>query len=130
LYAVEETPTGYKTLILSEAVPTRPDWCPAEGWATKALPINFLQHSRYVFRLTACATRILSSDGGKKRISLAKRTGPDDEPESRLLDWLERKGDGGGGFRMLRHKTLVLPMEVQAFSTSDKSHRITIQYTL
>jgi CRISPR system Cascade subunit CasE len=124
LYAVEETSQGYKVLILSEAVPTRPDWCPAHGWTTKTIPDDFLTHSRYVFSLTANPT-IDRSHG--RRVSLAKRIEPDDDAEPRLLDWLARKGTQGG-FRIYRGKTLVQPGDIQTFPTSDRSQTITIHY--
>jgi CRISPR system Cascade subunit CasE len=127
LYAVEETPQAYKTLILSESVPTRPDWCPAQGWTTKAVPGGFLSHSRYVFSLTANPTRIRSDGDSKTRISLATHLGQDDDPEPRLLDWLERKGCVDG-FRIYRGKTLVTPLDVQTFPTSDRSQKITLHY--
>jgi CRISPR system Cascade subunit CasE len=122
LYSVEETPNGYKALILSDEIPTRPDWCPSMGWATKPLPDEFLNHSRYVFGLTANATK-----SGEQRISLAKRTSAEDDPEPRLLDWLERKGDRGG-FQIYRSKTSVLPLSVESFPTSDGSQKMTLQY--
>jgi CRISPR system Cascade subunit CasE len=124
LYSVEETPQGCKALILSDQIPTRPDWCPTQGWTTKAVPANFLTRYRYAFSLTANPTIRLSHG---PRISLAKRAGLDDEPEIRLLDWLEHKGVTGG-FRIYRGKTLVQPGEVQTFPTSDRSQKITIHY--
>jgi len=126
LYSVEETPSGCKTLILSDQIPTRPDWCPASGWATKTLPDNFLVHSRYIFGLTASATRIVSTGDIKKRVSLARRLTPEDDPQDRLLDWLERKG-ALGGFRIYRNKTSVLPLDVEKFSNSNKQ-AVTVQY--
>jgi CRISPR system Cascade subunit CasE len=124
LYSVEETPGGYRVLILSESVPTRPDWCPVPGWATKVIPAGFLSHTRYAFSLTANPTRDLVSG---QRVSLTQRIGPDDEPEPRLLDWLERKGSQGG-FKIYRGKTVAIPGEIQKFSTSDKSQQITLHY--
>jgi CRISPR system Cascade subunit CasE len=124
LYSIEETPHGYRALILSEAVPTRPDWCPVAGWTTKAVPEGFLDHSRYAFSLTANPT-VDRSHG--PRISLAQREGPGDDPEPRLLDWLNRKGLAGG-FRIYRGKTLIIPGEVQTFQTSDRSRQMTFHY--
>jgi CRISPR system Cascade subunit CasE len=124
LYAVEETSQGFKVLILSESVPTRPDWCPVQGWATKVVPEGFLRHRRYTFGLTANPT-IDRSHG--PRVSLAKRVGPNDDPELRLLEWLERKGMQGG-FRIYRGKTSVIPGEVQTFPTSDRRQQVTLHY--
>jgi hypothetical protein len=63
LYSVEETPDGYRTLILSDSVPTRPNWCPMAGWTTKVVPDDFLNHSKYVFSLTANATGVREANG-------------------------------------------------------------------
>lgn len=126
LYSVEETSDGVKVLILSDDIPTRPDWCPASGWTTKAVPEGFLSHSRYVFGLTACATQITTIEGHKKRVSVARRLTPEDDPQERLLDWLERKG-ANGGFRIIRSKTSASPLDIQNFATT-KMQNITFQY--
>lgn len=130
LYSIGESSSlrgDVPCLILSDEIPTRPEWCPAQGWVTKPVPDGFLKHQRYVFGLTASATRILTTDGRKQRVSLAKRLTPEDESESRLLDWLERKGSDGG-FRIIRSKTNALPLDVQNFTNSRKQ-QITLQYT-
>jgi len=127
LYSVGESSPSrgdVSVLILSDDIPTRPDWCPAQGWVTKPIPDEFLSHSRYAFSLTANPT--ISRAHGT-RVSLAKRISPDDDPEPRLLEWLERKGVTGG-FRIYRGKTSVIPGEVQTFRTSDGSQTITIHY--
>jgi CRISPR system Cascade subunit CasE len=127
LYAVEETSQGYKSLILSDEIPTRPDWCPVQGWTTKVVPSEFLNHSRYAFGLTANPTRVHSVGDTKTRISLAQRLSPEDDPQPRLLDWLERKG-AVGGFRIYRRNTLAISSDVQTFRTSDQSQQITLHY--
>jgi CRISPR system Cascade subunit CasE len=122
LYSVEETANGCRALILSDSVPTRPDWCPMVQWTTKPVPDGFLTHQKYVFSLTANATRV--RDG--KRISLAKRAGVDDDPEVRLLDWLERQAIKGG-FRFERDAVSVLPLPVERFPYDGRE--VTFQYT-
>lgn len=122
LYAVEEITGGYRTLILSEEIPTRPDAFPASGWATKTIPKGFLDHSRYVFTVTANPTAVR----GGKRVSVAQRMGLEDDPEMRLLEWLQRKG-AQGGFRPLLSKTRVDTLGVETFFNSRKQ-QVTFHY--
>jgi CRISPR system Cascade subunit CasE len=125
LYSVEETVDGCRALILSDSVPTRPDWCPMAQWTTKTVPDGFLSHQKYVFSLTANAT--ITRDG--KRTSLAKRELCSPHPwgwSGLLLDWLERKGVSGG-FRFDRDAVSVLPLPVERFPYAGRE--VTFQFT-
>ena len=125
LYSVEELSTCFKALILSDNIPTRPEWCGIDGWATKEIPDGFLQHPRYSFQLTANPTRTLSAS--RKRMSLAHKTSPIEDVESNLMEWIDRKGENGG-FRVVHERTSVTPIGVEVFSNARRSHRVTISY--
>ena len=90
LTRLDDVGEGFRLLILSEEPPTRPDWCPVDGWESKIVSESFFQHASYQFSLLANPTRkqvVINEDGTRKkngkRIALRKRED--------LIDWIERK---------------------------------------
>lgn len=91
LTRVDATSDGFRLLLLSETLPTKPNWCPDSLWHTKSIHETFLSHPRYRFSLLANPTKkpaIHRNNGGTGRGSnrVALKTRED------LLAWIERKG--------------------------------------
>ena len=90
LTRLDDTGQGFRLLILSEDPPTRPDWCPVDGWESKTVPDSFFRHTTYRFSLLANPTRkqvVRNDDGARrkngKRIALRTREA--------FIDWMEQK---------------------------------------
>ena len=85
---------GFRLLIVSSTEPSRPSWCPAEGWKTKPIPESYFTRRRYIFQLCANPTKKVASkpDGtvtkNGRRVPLGKR--------EELIEWIKRKGEQGG----------------------------------
>lgn len=106
LFRVNAGDYGSEVLLLSSVEPTRPQWCPDDSWATKAINPEFFRHRYYRFDLKANATRKvtkLGPNGGP--VKNGRRTVLSSERD--LRDWIERKAKQGG-FRILDKPTLVI----------------------
>ena len=113
LTRLDDTGNGFRLLILSAAGPAKPDWCPDQGWQSKAVGENFLTHPRYGFSLLANPTRKLAAPRGAdgkrrnaKRIPISKRED--------LLAWLERKA-AQHGFSITSEQIRTIPQPRQSF---------------
>lgn len=95
LTRLDERGDGFRLLIVSAEIPTRPDWCPVDCWQTKPIPETYFGKSRYAFQLCANPTKKvtkLQPDGNPtkngKRVPLRSR--------EELVAWMQRKGEQGG----------------------------------
>lgn len=95
LTRLDERDNGFRLLIVSPEIPTRPDWCPAEAWQTKPIPETYFSKRRYAFQLLANPTRKVTKLGadGKptkngKRVPLVTR--------EEYVAWMQRKGEQSG----------------------------------
>ena len=130
---------AFRLWIMAKRKPSRPPWCPAEGFALKEIAAAFLSHRHYAFDLRANPTRcevkrgpngetLLKSNGKRKhgkRVPLVKH----DE----LLAWFIKKGkvrckdnvtglDIPGGFRIVEGKPLeISPMIESHFRKKGQS---------
>jgi len=103
LTRLDESPEGFRLLIVSPHSPTRPDWCPSDAWQSREIPPGYFQRSRYAFQLRANPTkkvvnpdktRVVRPDGRIDRNKNARRV-PLRQP-AELVAWLERKAAAGG----------------------------------
>lgn len=103
LTRVDESPQGFRLLIVSPQSPTRPDWCLEHGWKSSEIPAKYFDCSRYAFQLRANPTKkvidlnkqkIVGNDGRINRNKNARRI-PLRDP-SDLAAWFQRKATAGG----------------------------------
>ncbi|NET62439.1 MAG: type I-E CRISPR-associated protein Cas6/Cse3/CasE, partial [Symploca sp. SIO2E6] len=92
---VDDTGDGFRLLIHSPEPPTRPDWCPVDGWLSKSIANSFYEYERYRFSLLANPTRkrvVRDATGQRKkngrREAISKRED--------LVDWIVRKAEQHG----------------------------------
>ena len=85
---------GFRLLIVSPSLPTRPDWCPPASWQSKPIPETYFTRCQYAFQLCANATKKvtkLSIDGhptkNGRRVPLSTR--------EEFVKWISRKGEQG-----------------------------------
>lgn len=95
LTRLDERDDGFRLLIVSAEIPTRPDWCPVDCWQSKPIPETYFGKSRYAFQLCANPTKKvtkLQPDGSPtkngKRVPLRTR--------EELVAWIQRKSEQGG----------------------------------
>ena len=95
LTRLDEGADGFRLLIVSPEIPTRPNWCPVECWQSKPIPPAFFTKRRYAFQLCANPTKKIAKlkpDGSPtkngKRVPLRTR--------EELIEWMQRKGEQGG----------------------------------
>ena len=87
---------GIRLLVVSDSVPSRPDWCQAECWQLQEIPESYFNASVYRFQLRANPTKKLrvgdKSDGTRRkqghRVPLRKRED--------IIEWLNRKAKAAG----------------------------------
>lgn len=95
LTRLDDTGSDFRLLILSLEPPTRPDWCPSDGWQSKTVVDDFFTHNAYQFSLLAnpTVTRVVSLPDGRK-----KKNGRRDPIVKReeLIKWMQRKGEHHG----------------------------------
>ncbi|KJS29924.1 MAG: hypothetical protein VR64_18170 [Desulfatitalea sp. BRH_c12] len=116
---------GFRLWVMAQRKPSRPPWCPVEGFALKKIASEFLSHWYYAFDLRANPTRCMATQGfsgenGKtqrgKRVPLVKH----DE----LRSWIIKKGkvrckdkitglDVPGGFKVLEEKPIEISPVVE-----------------
>jgi CRISPR system Cascade subunit CasE len=113
LTRLDDTGHDFRLLILSPEPPTRPDWCPSDGWQSKTVADSFFQHKRYRFSLLANPTKkcvVRDAEGNRKkngrRIALSQRED--------LIAWIERKA-GQHGFAIDAATLKTVPRPRQQF---------------
>lgn len=118
LTRLDDTGQGFRLLILSGTLPSRPDWCPDAGWRTKTVGEGFLARPAYRFSLLANPTKKLAAPRdangkrrGAKRIPISKRED--------LLAWLERKA-AQHGFAIVPQEIRTIPQQRQVFLKGGK----------
>ena len=103
LTRLDESPEGFRLLIVSPQPPIRPEWCPAPAWQSREIPPDYFERSRYAFQLRANPTKkvvnpakpkAIGPDGRINRNKNARRV-PLRQPAD-LEAWLQRKADAGG----------------------------------
>jgi CRISPR system Cascade subunit CasE len=128
LTRIDELEGAFRLWVMAQRKPSKPTWCPSEGFALKKIASGFLSHRFYAFDLLANPTKCkitqdyngknLMTSNGKlkrgKRVTLVKH----DE----LRSWIIKKGkvrckdkitglDVPGGFRIVEEKPLeISPM--------------------
>lgn len=96
LTRLDRKDVGFQLLIVSPVAPTRPEWCPPDGWrGPKEISPSYFTRRRYRFQLCANATKkvaVQNPDGSFKknsrRVPLSRRED--------LIAWIKRKGEQGG----------------------------------
>lgn len=95
LTRLDDTGHGFRFLIQSTTLPTRPAQCPETAFHSKEIPADFFSHNAYRFSLLANPTikRVIRDESGNR-----KKNGRREPISSRedLLAWLERKATGHG----------------------------------
>ncbi len=94
LSRVDEADEAYRLLIVSPTPPTKPDWCPADCFKTKAIPEDFFTTGRFRFSLLVNPTRKVRGDKDGNRTKNGRRL-PVTKRED-LIAWLQRKAEKGG----------------------------------
>jgi CRISPR system Cascade subunit CasE len=94
LVRIDQKEEAFRVLVLSRTVPSRPDWCPSAGFATKPIPDTFFAHPEFSFSLLANPTKKIRSNAAGERTKNGRRV-PLTTRED-LLDWLQRKADAAG----------------------------------
>ncbi|KAF0093307.1 MAG: CRISPR-associated Cse3 family protein [Puniceicoccaceae bacterium 5H] len=94
LTRVDEIDGGFRLLLLAPVQPTRPSWCPENGWACKEVPNAFFQRSSYRFSLVANPTVKKRARANGEPLKNSRRAPITSRKE--LLAWLERKGSQHG----------------------------------
>jgi CRISPR system Cascade subunit CasE len=103
LTRVDQSPQGFRLLIVSPEPPTRPEWCSQNGWQSREIPAAYFKQSRYAFQLRANPTKkiidatkpkAIATDGRINRNKNAHRV-PLRTP-AELSAWLDRKGVSAG----------------------------------
>jgi CRISPR system Cascade subunit CasE len=123
---------AFRLWVLAKRKPTRPQWCPHEGFAVKEIAPSFFTHRYYAFDLRANPVRSIVQRGpngetlikpnGKRKTGKRK---PLVKPEE-LRAWLIHKGnvirrdkvtglDIPGGFRIVEDKPLEISPVVKNF---------------
>lgn len=104
LTRLDDTGNDFRLLILSGEPPTRPDWCPSQGWQSKTVENGFLEYSRYRFSLLVNPTRkkVVRDEAGNR-----KKNGRREPITNReqLICWMNRKG-AAHGFSILDQNNL------------------------
>lgn len=94
LTRVDEADEAYRLLVVSPAMPAKPDWCPTDCFETKLIPEDFFEAAHFRFSLLVNPTRKVRGDRDGVRTKNGRRL-PITKRED-LVAWLQRKGEGGG----------------------------------
>lgn len=129
LTRLDESPQGFRLLIVSPRPPTRPDWCAETDWQSREIPPDYFQRTRYAFQLRVNPTRkvidpakprVVRPDGRLDRNRNSRRV-PLRQPAD-LVVWLERKA-ATGGFAVDAATLRVVP-EGQNHFTRGRQHAV------
>jgi len=104
LTRVDAKDTHLQLLILSPFSPTRPPWCPENGWASKAIADGFFDRPSYRFALLANPTRKVRSNAkgellkNSRRVPIIHREDREENGSTQpgLVSWLVRHGEQAG----------------------------------
>jgi len=94
LVRIDQKDEAFRVLVLSRTAPTRPDWCPSAGFATKPIPDTFFNYREFSFSLLANPTKKIRSNAAGERTKNGRRV-PLTARED-LLVWLQRKAEAAG----------------------------------
>jgi CRISPR system Cascade subunit CasE len=103
LTRLDQSPQGFRLLIVSPQAATRPEWCLPDAWQSREIPEGYFDRARYSFQLRANPTKkiidpnkpkTVGPDGRINRNKNARRI-PLRQPAD-LVAWLERKAVAGG----------------------------------
>lgn len=118
LTRLDDTGEGFRLLLLSPEPPTRPDWCPVDGWESRTITDSFYGYEQYRFSLLANPTRkrvVRDADGVKKKNG---RREPITRRED-LVEWIKRKGEQHG-FAVELASLKTIPRPRQSFLKKGK----------
>lgn len=141
LTRIDSLEGAFRLWVISKQEPTRPQWCPPDGFAVNEISPSFLSHRNYAFDLRANPVKAAVQKDSKGEPLLqpngkwlrGKRV-PIVESEE-LRSWLIQKGkvrsvicrkgettiDVPGGFRIVEDKPLeIRPMVESHFRKQDK----------
>lgn len=126
-------------LLLSPSIPTRPDWCPSDEWATKRIDEDaYFSHPKYRFALLANPTRkVRSNEAGEllknsRRVPVIHREDRESshgEIQPGLVSWLARQGDAAGfTFDPSSLRTITRPRQtfIRPPKNGDRRHQGTL----
>lgn len=119
LVRVDRKEEAYRVLILSCAVPAKPDWCPTDCFGTKKIPDKFFEHRRYRFSLLANPTKKVRSNKAGERTKNGRRVPVTKREE--LIGWLQRKAEAGG-FAINADSLRTIPRGREFFHKDGISH--------
>ena len=103
LTRLDQSPQGFRLLVVSPQAATRPEWCSPDAWQSRDIPEGYFGRARYSFQLRANPTKkiidtnkpkAVGPDGRINRNRNARRI-PLRQP-AELVAWLERKAATGG----------------------------------
>jgi CRISPR system Cascade subunit CasE len=132
LTRVDAKDTHLQLLILSPTAPTRPAWCPEDGWASKAITDGFFDHSSYRFALLANPTRKVRSNAkgellkNSRRVPITHREDceENDSIQPGLISWLVRHGEQAGfEFDAVKLRTTARPRQAFVRPANGESGR-------
>lgn len=125
LTRLDDTGDGFRFLIQSPLVPTRPPNCPEPAWKSKHIPDDFFERGPFHFSLVANPTRKVRSNAkgellkNSRRVPIFYDPVKKGDPETRidvraaLNEWLKRKGNQHGFvFDEKSLKTIPRPRQV------------------
>ena len=119
LTRLDDTNDGFRLLILSQTIPTRPDWCPTDNWKTSEMADSFLASPQFRFSLLANATEkkvVRDEQGVRKKNGRRKALTKEED----LREWMQRKATQHG-FSIADSQLRVTPMPKQFFLKKGKS---------
>lgn len=122
LVRIDRKEEAYRVLVLSHTVPTRPDWCPGDSFATKPIPGSFFAHPDFAFSLLANPTKKVRSNAAGERTKNGRRL-PLTSRED-LLAWLHRKAEASG-FTFDPESTQTIPRGREYFHKSSTHGTLT-----
>lgn len=112
---------GFRVLILSVTEPTRPDWCVAAEWGTRAISESFWNSPSFLFQLCANPSKKVAKTGADgtrtkngHRVPLRKRED--------LEAWILRKAEQGG-FRVDAANLRIVPRGREYFEISGRGEK-------
>jgi len=96
LTRLDEIDGGFRLLVFSVHRPTKPAWCPADGWECKEITDDFFAHKKFRFSLLANPTKKVPFSPSGERIKNSRRVPLVKREE--LEGWLTKKAEAGGFF--------------------------------
>jgi len=119
LIRIDRHEEAYRVLILSQSVPTKPDWCPTDCFGTKRIPDDYFCHAQYRFSLLANPTRKVRSNRDGERTKNGRRLALIQRDD--LIHWLQRKAEAGG-FSFDHESIRTIPRGPEFFHKNSRAH--------